>query len=145
MGPLCKVLPLIGFSDGHAIATMIRAVEACIYAVGCTMPSNRRGGTLGYVGSIMSRPQLLLQPGTAAQVDPLQPVQHLVIPNGTTPAAISVLLHRHTTDVEEFNQFIANMNIFLALLVDKVDNTLLGHLRNRTLNLSNVHQHPDIL
>jgi len=49
-----------------------------------------------------------------------------------------MLLCQHTTDVEEFAQFIADMNILRALLVDKVDNTLFGHLRNQTLNFSNV-------
>jgi len=41
--------------------------------------------------------------------------------------------------MEEFSQFVANINIFLALLLDKVDSNLFGHLSNRTLNFSNVH------
>jgi len=121
-------------------AAMVRALKASLYAVACSMPSYQGGGILGLVGAIMTGPQLLVIPGTLAWVDLIQPVQPLVIPVGTTVAAItSVMICQQTTDMEEFSRFVANIYIIRSLILDNVDNTLIGHLRDQTLNFAGVH------
>jgi len=118
-------------------ATMIQALEASLYALARSMPSHRGGGILGHVGTLIPGPQFLAIPGTLAWVDPIQPVQPFVIPAGTNASITSVMLCQHTTDMEEFSQFVAHINTIRSLILD--NNTLIGHLRDRTLNFLSVH------
>jgi len=50
----------------------------------------------------MPGPQFLAIAGAAAWVDPIPPVQPLVIPVATSAAITSAMLCQHTTDLEEF-------------------------------------------
>jgi len=120
-------------------AAMVRVFEASLCAVACSMPSHQGGGTLGHVGALMPGPQFLAITGAAAWVDSIPPVQLLVIPAGTNAALTSVMLRQHTTDLEEFSQFVTNMNTLWSLFMDNIDNTLIGHLCDRLLNFASVH------
>jgi len=120
-------------------AAQVQDFEASYYAVARSMPSHRGGGILGHVGAVMPGPQFLAITGTAAWVDPVRPVQPLVIPAGTNAAITSVMLCQHTTDLEEFIQFATNINTLRSLFLDNIDNTLIGHLRDRLLNFASVH------
>jgi len=70
------------------------------------MPSHRGGGILGHVGAVMPASQFLAIAKTLAWIDPVPPVQPLVIPPNTSAALTSVMLCQHTTDLEEFSQFV---------------------------------------
>jgi len=136
---------IAGIAPGHRpTAAKVRAFEASWHAAARSMPSHRGGshrggGILGYVGSVMPATQYLAIPNTVAWIDPAPPVQPLVIPNNTSAALTSVMLHQHTTDLEELSQFVINMNTLRSLFLDNIDNVLIGHLRDRLLNFVGVH------
>jgi len=71
---------------------------------------------------------------SSSLTDPVPPAQPLVIPNNTSAALTSVMLRQHTADLEEFTQFVTNMNTLRSLFLDNIYNTLIGHLRDRLLN-----------
>jgi len=87
----------------------------------------------------MPAAQYLAMANTLAWVDPVPPVQPLVIPAGTNAAITAVMVRQHTADSEEFTQFITNMNTLWSLVLDNIDNTLIGHLRDCMLNFASVH------
>jgi len=127
-------------APGHRpTAAEVRAFEASWYAAARSMPSHQGGGILGHVGSVMPAAQYLAIPNTVAWIDPVPPVQPLVIPNNTSAALTSVMLRQHTADLDEFSQFVTNMNTFWSLFLDNIDNVLIGHLRDRLLNFAGVH------
>jgi len=120
-------------------AAQVQAFEASFYAAAHSMPSHRGGGILGHVGAVMPAAQFQAITGTAPWVDPVPPVQPLVIPPQTSAAITSVMLHQHTTNLEEFSLFVTNMNTLQSIFLDNIDNTLIGHLRDRLLNFASVH------
>jgi len=87
----------------------------------------------------MPAAQHLAIPNTVAWVDPVPPVQPLVIPANTSAALTAVMVRQHTADLEEFSTFVATMNTLRSLVLDNIDNVLIGHLRDRLLNFASVH------
>jgi len=131
---------IAGIAPGHRpTAAKVQAFEASFYAAARSMPSHRGGGILGHVGSVMPTAQHLAIANTAAWIDPVPPVQPLVIPPQTSAAITPVMLRQHTTELEEFSQFVTNMNTLWSIFLDNIDNTLIGHLRDRLLNFAGVH------
>jgi len=131
---------IAGIAPGHRpTAAEVRAFEASIYAALRSYPSHRGGGILGHVGSVMPAAQYNAIPNTVAWVDPVPPVQPLVIPTNTSAALTAVMVRQHTTDLEEFSTFVATMNTIWSLVLDNIDNVLIGHLRDRLLNFASVH------
>jgi len=110
-------------APGHRpTAAEVRPFEASWYAAARSMPSHRGGGILGHVGSVMSAAQYLAIPNTVGWIDLVPPAQPLVIPNNTSAALTSVMLRQHTADLEEFSQFVTNMNTLRSLFLDNIDN-----------------------
>jgi len=127
---------IAGIAPGHRpTAAEVRAFEASIYAAACSYPAHRGGGILGHVGAVMPALQFQAITGTAAWVDPVPPVQPLVIPPQTRAALTSVMLRQHTADLQEFSTFVATMNTIRSLILNNIDHTLLGYLRDRLLLL----------
>jgi len=130
-----------GIAPGHRpTAAEVRAFEASWHAAARSVPSHRGGGILGHVGMVMPTAQHRLAiPNTVAWIDPVPPVQPLVIPNNTSAVLTSVMVRQHTADLEEFSKFVANMNTLRSLFLDNIDNVLIGHLRDRLLIFAGVH------
>jgi len=126
-------------SGATPTAAQVHAFTASFYAAARSQNSHRGGGLLGHVGAVMPAAQYQGLPNTVAWVDPVPPVQPLVIPAGTNAAITAVLVCQHTADLEEFTQLITNMNTLWSLFLDNIDNTLIGHLRDRVLNFASVH------
>ena len=127
-------------APGHRpTAAEVQAFVASFYAAARSYPSHRGGGILGHVGSVMPAPQYLALPNTVAWIDPVPPVQPLVIPANTSAALTAVLVCQHNADLEEFSTFVATMNTLRSLVLDNIDNVLFGHLRDRLLNFAGVH------
>jgi len=127
-------------APGHRpTAAEVRAFEASVYAAAHSYPSHRGGGILGHVGSVMPAVQYLAIPNTVAWIKLVPPVQPLVIPANTTAALTAVMVRQHNADLEEFSTFVATMNTLWSLVLDNIDNVLIGHLRDRLLNFAGVH------
>ena len=121
-------------------ASQMNTLAANMYSAARSMTSNRGGGILGHVGAIMPPAEYNARPGTVPWIDPVDPGHQPVMPvPAPTAAATSVILRQFDADVREFSGFITNLNVFRALLVDNVDNTLFGHLHDPLLGYSNVH------
>jgi len=93
-------------SGATPTAAQTNAFAASIYAAARSVTSHRRGGLLGHVGAVMPAAQYLAMANTLAWVDPVPPVQPLVIPAGTNAALTAVMVRQHTADLEEFSQYI---------------------------------------
>jgi len=84
---------IASIAPGHRpTAAEVLAFEASFYAAARSMPSHRGGGILGHVGSVMPAAQHQAIANTVAWIDPVPPVQPLVIPPNTTAALTSVML-----------------------------------------------------
>jgi len=126
-------------SGATPTAAQTKAFVASIYAAARSQNSHRGGGLLGHVGAVMPAALYQAMANTLPWVDPVPPVQPLVIPAGTNAAVTAVMVRQHTADLEEFSQYITNMNILRSLVLDNIDNTLIGHLRDPMLNFASVH------
>jgi len=72
---------IAGIAPGHRpTAAEVQAFEASFYAAACSMPSHQGGGILGHVGFVMPATQQQTIANTAAWINPVPPVQPLVIP-----------------------------------------------------------------